>query len=80
VPQLPRRQFIADGASAVLLCALAGGRAFPFKTAADVKAADAAARKVKRPKSIPKDPVDKMSFPRLAPSAGTPYRRVATTG
>jgi FtsP/CotA-like multicopper oxidase with cupredoxin domain len=70
VGNIQRRQFIADGASAVFLCGLAGGRVFPFKTASDVKAADAAARKVKRPKRVPKDPVDTMSFPTPQPQPG----------
>src|ERR1700750_647542 len=67
---IQRRQFIGDGASAVFLCALAGGKAFPFKTAGDVKVADAAARKVKKPKSVAKDPVDTMSFPTPQPQPG----------
>jgi manganese oxidase len=67
---LHRRQFLADGASAMLLCALAADKAFPYKTKADVAAADAAARKVKRPKSAPKDPLDTMSFPTPQPQPG----------
>ena len=43
---------------------------FPFATAQDVQVADAAARKVKRPPSIPKDPVDTMSFPTPKPQPG----------
>src|ERR1044072_3693235 len=68
--QIQRRQVLTDAASAVMLCAMAGGSRFPFKTASDVKAADAAARKVKRPRSLPKDPVDTMSFPTPQPQPG----------
>ena len=64
-----RRQFLSGGASAALLCAL-GERSFPFATASDVKAADAAARRVKRPAPIPKDPVDTMTFPTPQPQPG----------
>jgi len=55
-----RRQFLAGGAAGAFLCALGGERTFPFSSAKEVAEADAAARAVKKPPPVAKDPVDTM--------------------
>ena len=66
---LKRRQFLAGTGSAAFLCAL-GARSFPFKTHEQVAEADAAARKLKKPTPVVKDPVDSLTFGTPQPQPG----------
>jgi FtsP/CotA-like multicopper oxidase with cupredoxin domain len=68
-PRLHRRGFLQAGAGAALLCTI-GGERFSLRTASDGARADAAARRVTRPRTAAPDPVDSLTFETPRPQPG----------
>jgi manganese oxidase len=66
---LERRSFLASAGSLAFVCGL-GGQPLGASTAADVLKADTAARAIKRPKTVAKDPVDSLTFGTPQPQPG----------
>jgi FtsP/CotA-like multicopper oxidase with cupredoxin domain len=76
-----RRSFLAIGGGGALFCTLAatgtlgkGSAASPKQTRRAVAAADAAAAKVRRPRRVPRDPVDSERFATPQPQPGSVAR------